>query len=950
MESVEAAQKNVGPPPDAQSVPSDEVRRTVSLALSPESRTRSYPTGLLNATKGNSPFTVDDDSDPLALVYSTPANQPLSLARRTYGTESLFQYYALRGYKEIVGEAASPETAEAVQACLRDDTMVAAGSGMAAVTAHHRFGSKSTAPSRDSHVIDRCLVSTAAAATPPAVSLVALGAEGLVNSVVPLYVPLRPAQAQDATSLYRTNQVNEMRAAVEEERRERLRLVPEAAVYLSRYYPEGTDIAGRVQLPPPVEPEPATNTATPTRSGGRAGGPTSNTSTNAPTVSAGTATRNAAHHSGTSMQTAPTGCTRYPSNLASCRSSSYLKNNNSLSPSTLPLLLRAPQEVAATMQAQKEERRTLADHIEDAFVNAYHLRNPLAVERQRERERQASQAHSLKAAAALLADKGSGAAATRRSTPAASKKTSGKKKKTRAKAVAPPKREGGVPANLDVFRTSLLLTCNDEGAVTLEKLGVLLANVPFHVGTPTSVLAADSTSTVQRLFSIVYNNTRATNAGDVPEVLCTATSASGAGAGDLLSRIGNMMSDNSASNVTHGHRTSLSRVSCSVTGTRGGPRTSITQTTLDRANHSFVSVHSHASNTNAMSTTKGVGDGTVTASNGVHSPSLHHLTSALGHSWKDTIGSGANGKQPLPLKLSSDLNDGKKCVLVLEVLDALDALLNSVDTKRVVRWECFNVLALEGNGYIHKSQLVKLRQHAYRDGSVAEEQAAVTAAMVKTLSDVFAVVATEEEEAYLKANRKGKKKKRAVTLAAHQSSPIPLNVMRKSHMDYATFCRFFDEMPLMAAAFAHVWLPLLLSGHRHTVSADGSAGEPLDATKSFTTSNLQNLREGTPILAPPSPGPRADIADNRKEEEESFSSPASPRRPPRWVAPGLDDNPDALPLEALGSTPDARRAAVRKLVIIRQEQLHQACDAAEEEKLLMMQSEEPEGNGVFAGS
>ncbi|TPP52243.1 hypothetical protein CGC21_16190 [Leishmania donovani] len=818
------------------------------------------------AAATSSPLLPIADSDPFALLYSTPENQPLSLARRTYGTESLFQYYALRGYKEVLNEAATPEAAKAVQACLEG--------GVAAAVAQHRLSDKKNVPSLNTHVIDRCLVSTAAAAASPDASTVALATDSAVSSIVPLYVPLRPAQTQDVISSFRTQRAVETRAAAEQKRRERLRQVPEAAVYLGRYYPEGCYIVDDVRLQLTEEKsELVASSGAAAKPGARSPLCTS--------VALLT-------------PTAPNRGSRAFSNPGLGRHSAVKTADSLSAPSIASLLLRTPQEVAATMQMQQKSRHALADQIENAF------------------------------------------------------KAGGKKKKSKAAAAAPPKREGGVPANLEVFRTSLLLLCNEDGAVTLDQLRALLASVPFHVGTLTATSSAASAGVAERIFYIIHKGTRAPNTADATDLLLAVASVTTAGSGGSLSRQGNVAGDNLICTASYGPGNSFSRSSNAPAGARRGPGANAPLAAAGRTRPPSTFSPLHVSNASVMSPTTAAAEMGGSTSSGAHTPKTPSLTTGAASSWNEAVGAGSVGKQPLPHNIPADMHDGCKCVLVVEVLDALDALLNSVETKLVVRWECFNVLAVEGNGYIHKSQLAKLRRCAYRDGSAAEEQAAVTASMVKALSDVFTVVATEEEAAYLKTSRKRKKKGGAAALAAHQSSPIPLSVMRTSHMDYAVFCRFFDEMPLMAAAFAHVWLPLLLNGRRHTAAAGGAMVRLSDASKLSIVSPLPGFTAGATSLMPLSPGSSVDAAGEKDGEEtigDRFSASSQLQRRP---APAAEDDPNASPLELLGNTVDARQAAVRQLVIDRQEKLHQACDAAEKEKLTVVQSDEPGSGGTFA--
>ncbi|GET88950.1 hypothetical protein, conserved [Leishmania tarentolae] len=885
------------------------------------------PAPAMAASKGSIPFVVVDGNDPLALLYSTPANQPLSLAKRTHGSESLFQYYALRGYKEVLSEEATPEAAKAVQACLEGGDEIDAGGCVAATAVQHRLSDKKSGSSLNTHIIDRCLVSTAAAAASPDGSTVALSTGSAINNVVPHYVPLRPAQTQDVTSSFRIQRTDERRAAAEQERRQRLRLVPEAAVYHGRYYPEDSHIVADALLP---LTEGKSDFLESLRAAAYHGA------------------RNPAVTSvPPSVIPAPPGSSRTLSPGLGCNST--VKTTDSLSlQSIAPLLLRTPQEVTTTMQMQQESRHALADQIENAFVGAYNFRDPAAAQRQRDRESMEALRASTQAAAALLVETGAASAMKRRATAGASKKVRGKKKKSPAGPVAPPKREGGVPTNLEVFRTSLLLVCNEDGAVTLEQLRVVLANVPFHVGTLTETSESACAGVAQQLFHLLHKATRAPRASDATDLLLAVASATPAGGGSALLRSGNVPGDSFVYTTSHSVGNSLSRASVTPTAARRGPGANRLPSAVGKTRQPSTFSMLQGSNTSVTTAVTGAADIGGGTSSEAHTPRTPSLTTGAASLSNEGVAAGSGGRQQPHHSVPADLHDECACVLVVEVLDALDALLNSVETKRIVRWECFNVLAVEGNGYIHKSQLAKLRRCAYRDGSAAEEQAAVTAAMVKALSDAFTVVATEEEAAYLKANKKRKKKKgAAIAVAAHQSSPIPLSVMRKSHMDYTIFCRLFDEIPLMAAAFAHVWLPLLLQGHRHTAAAGSTMARLSDVSKGSIASPLpDSAARATSLMAS---SRKTSVSAVDEEEATSDRFPSSVR--PRWrAASATEDDPNASPLELLGSTVDTRQAAVKQLVMGRQEQLHQACDAAEKEKLTAVQSNEAERGSVFANS
>ncbi|KAK7194152.1 hypothetical protein NESM_000328800 [Novymonas esmeraldas] len=945
----------------------------VSDALRPPSAMAGVKRGYTVVNR-NLSFAVADDSDPLALLYSAPPNEPPSLARRAFGTETLFHYYAARGYKEVVSETTTADAAKAVQACLEGGAaaaataVAAAGSGMAAVAAQHRHerggqqSTKSGARPYNMHTIDRCLVSTAAAAAAAAAQPVAAAANGAVAGAVPLYTPLRPAQAYDNGSTYRTQRADERRAAVEQERRERLRQTPEAALYLGRYYPESSQVVVDVQQ---QLAEPGAAAA---GGAGAAKSQTRGSSTSTSNIAAAAATTAAGapspSRSPVLQSIAPLPLTpaspnghRTFSNTGTGRRHSQSRKTNSLSaPSIAPQLLRTPQEVTAMLQQQQENRRAIADQVEDAFVDAYHLRDPTAAQRQRDRASAVAQRQSMQAAAALLANGGAAAAAKQRASSA--KKMGGKKKKSTAAPAAPPKREGGVPSNLDAFRTSLLQACNEDGAVSLDQLRALLANVPFHIGTlaHASSHASDSASAVQRLFHAIHATTRAPNATDATDLLLAVASATSGGGGGASSRQLNAAADNSISAAHGGQGSSFSRAS-NASGARRGPGTSTSLMAAGAAKlqqQPSVSVQLRASHASVMSTnTASMAGGGATLAGG-QSPSATSFSLGAGPTAGDAAASGTAGGNRQAAHatylLPADLRDGRKCVLVVEVLDALHTLLNSSETRQIVRWECFNVLAAEGNGYIHKSQLAQLRRHAYRDGSAAEEQAAVTAAMVKALGDVFSMIAVDEEAAYIKANKKGKKRGGATVLAAHQSSPIPLHMMRTSHIDHATFSRFFDELPLMAAAFAHVWLPLLLCGRRHGASGPADPGKSTSTLPPPSSSITGPVPPHASVIGVPSEPEESGDADVASPARRRPASSQLLRRAAAAAATTDDSDANTFPLELLGRSCEARQAAVQRLVAERQELLHQACDAAEKEKLLSMQTEGTGNGSAFVES
>jgi hypothetical protein len=465
---------------------------------------------------------------------------------------------------------------------------------------------------------------------------------------------------------------------------------------------------------------------------------------------------------------------------------------------------------------------------------------------------------------------------------------------------------------------------------------------------------------MQKLFRTLHANTRAHNAADATDILLAVASTAaygglsgrqtggaaanetsvsymgalttgGGGAGpgnNATTRSGNNRSPSAAGTARRAIGSSISSAAVGGTPNRG-PRSSILGAPRGPASPTGTSLRPPAASVSFASN----------ALSKIHSPGANGA-------WKE-MGSplGLPGRQLNGASVSAELKDSRKCVLVVELLDALDALLNSAETRRVVRWECFSVLAAEGRGYIHKSQLVLLRRHVYRNGSASEATAAVTASMVRALEDAFSVVAAEEEAAYVKANKKGRKGAAAGgNLSANQKSAIPLHMMRKSHMDFSLFCRFFDELPQMPAAFMHVWLPLLMDGVRQQSSASSAAatGDGEDEENSGSSAVKALPIESTAARVAEGVENAEDVSPSSVRDGVGKATAAAVHYATR--KPGSAGDEEGFPLELLGSTPAARQAAVQQLLMRRMEQLQDACDALDKEKL---HRETSTGNETF---
>ncbi|KPI86038.1 hypothetical protein ABL78_4907 [Leptomonas seymouri] len=867
-------------------------------------------------------FTATGDADPYSLLYTNPAHAPPSLAQRAHGTETLFQYYTHRGYKELLMELNSADASKAVQACL--DCKADSHVGAAALNAGGQGAEKPSSAKlgkrhlKNAQVIDRCL------AEPP--------------SGVP--APLRPPQEQDKNSLYLSQKADEERAQVKARRRAHLHQPPTESLYMGRYYPAGIDVL------PTVSALGVSGSERRTSATGDASG-TSNQYLSFPSLNHGFLTGN------TARSVAPTSAA-----ISGARPSESVKLDSSTiagRTQTLAAPLRASGEDAVQAMQLREGRRLLAQQIDEVFMAAYFLRDPAAAKRRQELKSDAGMHRPSQAAAKLLAD-----GVNKRKSTAAGRGSEKKRKSTARAAPAATEVEGGFPLNLSLFRSALLLLSNEDGAVTLDQLCAIAADVPFNVPN-VSAVGRESSATLGnamlRLFQILQGSSRALNAVDAADLLLAVASASAPGG--LSGRQTGAVTESSVScfptsttggnggGVAAGARASNS--SSSTGNKMRGMGASVTTAVI------FGGSSNRMQRSPIMSNTRGAGSpnnntlhppaASVSFASNTHS-SKAHPTNNNG-SWNDTNGP-FNSSIKRQSAAASELKDSRRYILVLELLDALDALLNSAETKQIVRWECFSVLAAEGHGYIHKSQLKYQRRHACRDGSASEESAAVMASMVRSLEDAFNIVAAEEEAAYLKATRKGRKgRAAAVSLNSNQKSAIPLHLMRKSHMNFQLFCRFFDELPQMPAAFAHVWLPLLMSGTRwqpipsvgeeegsavsgvRVGAREGSIALDADVVKSEGAEGVNDFDDlyGASIGGATETVKRALL--------KSVNAPG-----------GSGGDTEGFPIELLGDTPLARQAFIQRLLAKRMEQLQEACEALEKEKE-KLQEEAPTGSGAF---
>ncbi|CCW66022.1 unnamed protein product [Phytomonas sp. Hart1] len=183
----------------------------------------------------------------------------------------------------------------------------------------------------------------------------------------------------------------------------------------------------------------------------------------------------------------------------------------------------------------------------------------------------------------------------------------------------------------------------------------------------------------------------------------------------------------------------------------------------------------------------------------------------------------------------------------------MNALLNVEGAREVVRWGCFRVFAGgEGRGYIHKAILDEIQKRHRVE--CTGPNAIYTISMIKALNDAFDIMALEEEQEYATKVNTGKRKKKKRNASSklpappsNQNSIIPLSIRRRSHIDYTTFCRYFDKLPQLSAAFMHVWLPLLFTDRlgepNHDTSDLSDNEDGKEEAEALFVENSQRLRD-----------------------------------------------------------------------------------------------------------
>lgn len=458
---------------------------------------------------------------------------------------------------------------------------------------------------------------------------------------------------------------------------------------------------------------------------------------------------------------------------------------------------------------------------------------------------------------------------------------SGKKKKKKKKAVKPP--QPGEPHHtLQLFKYALYDACDENGCVSLARLEALLREVPFEL---------TNTEAIRLFFQDVVTHDGGSSAAEEDR-------SSVANLGVTASAVGEVEDSMATGSPPPA----------------GSAAAGISSTALHRSptRPDVAMDNSISTSVSKKSISTGLAMSQQTDRGGV---------GAGGRRRSNTIRASASG--------GSDQNPGSRVNIpppptvlplanVRDVLAAIDELLNGTVTRNVVRWCCFSTLAEEGQGYIHKNILENYKK--IRREEIELPTSIITPSIVKALLDCFDVIAADEEVAYFKSISKGRRKKKPPPLAPHQKSAIPLHVMRRAHIPYKEFCEFFDRLPQLPAAFAHVWLPLLVAGHVSPVGGDGRRFAPSAPDDPFQDHTATPLLASTKVL-----GGAVDASisasTSTSQRVTMMTSDASG---------GVDDEhevePGTYPLSLLGSSSLARVSLVHRTIAGRMSLMRRAHD------------------------
>ncbi|KAH9584020.1 hypothetical protein LSM04_001001 [Trypanosoma melophagium] len=410
---------------------------------------------------------------------------------------------------------------------------------------------------------------------------------------------------------------------------------------------------------------------------------------------------------------------------------------------------------------QYGERDAVLKDVEESFIACYYKMYPDALERRKEAVEEAERRRRSTIAAAQLASL-AGDPARRRNTNASTKKGKGKKK--RKETVLP--REGAPASNLSVLLSALIGAGDSKGLITQEALADVLAKAPFEV---------KDSSVLEAFFFAVRSSSTAKD---------TAES-------DSERRSNNSCS--TTASIARGFKPTpsmrISNAQCFPSAVVLSPSSPFTGAATLQASVRRGPPTAGGSMYNARRT------GFTPRSSRVFNTSSA-IAAAAAAAVAGGVGVGSSGTEVIPASV----------VRVREVLAAVDALMNGPELRDVVRSICFAVL--ESDGFIHKATLRTLR--LTRREACEAKDAVVTPSIVKALGDALELMLQEEEQEYIRTQLKDKRRKnksKAPTLLPHQKSAIPLHMMRRSHMSRKEFFKFFDELPIFAASFMHVWLP-----------------------------------------------------------------------------------------------------------------------------------------------
>ncbi|ESL09720.1 hypothetical protein TRSC58_02556 [Trypanosoma rangeli SC58] len=433
-------------------------------------------------------------------------------------------------------------------------------------------------------------------------------------------------------------------------------------------------------------------------------------------------------------------------------------------------LFRPPQAgVSATAGASTRPsagflcaRDVALNDVEESFIACYYRMHPSALQRKKEAEEAETQRRQSALTAAQLSLFSGELTGSRKPTMRRGPKSIGKKK-PKGKVEGKPK-EGAPAANLRILLAALLEASDDRGLVTCDALVAALKRAPFEV---------HDVEAIESFFLLVRASSTAAETGESETERRLDVS-------------------NSASTVVQRvlqQSTSQRMLPAGSTGSPGGlgHPTSLTSTaTLPTSGRRLA---------------QGLGA----------SQSIHRRPLLTPHTSKSPAAPVAayGGGGPVAATESA----APSVVRAGEVLAAMDAVINGPELRDAVRSLCFDVL--ESDGFIHKATLRTLR--LVRREACEGKDATVTPSIVKALGDALEVMLQEEEAEYLRSQTKGKRRAKAIKAAAllpHQKSFVPLHMMRRSHINLKEFVRFFDELPMVTAAFTHVWFPALFSMSR----------------------------------------------------------------------------------------------------------------------------------------